>query len=186
MTGSKIFRYSDTRGFLDGLGFASMLQMSRYRLSRKIGNLLIARRLDLATLPPGLTRTRNFMRFSAAHLHAGDRVPRLYSTSTETWLHNRWCRDGSGHHGVANLQRHRAFVDLDCHGLPSPAHGSRGANFGSQRLSARLDMALQPRAFSQVRGSPFDSIRPGSTHLPCFWTKRPPVQIRPPRPLGPS
>jgi len=38
------------------------------------------------------------------------------------------------------------------------------------------------RAFVQVRGSPFDSSRPERRRRYCFGTKRPPVQIRPPRP----
>ena len=38
------------------------------------------------------------------------------------------------------------------------------------------------RAFVQVRDSPFDSYRPERRGQNCFGTKRPPVQIRPPRP----
>jgi hypothetical protein len=34
----------------------------------------------------------------------------------------------------------------------------------------------QLSAFAQVRGSPFDSHRPGSMHRSCFGTKRPPVE----------
>jgi hypothetical protein len=68
------------------------------------------------------------------------------------------------------------------------------ADFMRSRVSARPAGSLQCLARSQsanadssrelvlVRGAPSDSARPRSTDLICFGTKRPPVQIRPPRP----
>jgi hypothetical protein len=79
-------------------------------------------------------------------------------------------------------------------------HGAMPALFGGIRAPSTLGSFLRAftwgnvlqlekvsrllRAFLQVRGSPLVPFRHRSTGLTYFGTKRPPVQIRPPRPDG--
>src|SRR5579859_5934023 len=66
--------------------------------------------------------------------------------------------------------------------MTPPPEGSRGAKRVANAARPRLTYRDRLTGFSQVRGYPSSSARLCQRRLDCFGTKRPPVQVRPPRP----